>query len=178
LGLDQFAWCLVALCIVAAIFSTKGYDRRGDVFATWVVYSLIGGAGWLFFSPWVPIILAIIWLAGCWILFNELRTEGRPLSNSDAQSVGAQYSVPQPPHTDEGGEWMLSRSEWIASVDNPLIPAEGKWARFEYVDVDGVITEREIRNWSKRGAYIEGFCMMRRASRNFRQDRIHDWSCG
>lgn len=73
---------------------------------------------------------------------------------------------------DEDERQWLPRREWIASIDNPAIPAGGKWARFEYVDADGVVTQRHIRQWSKRGAYIEGFCMDRRDNRTFRQDRI------
>lgn len=79
---------------------------------------------------------------------------------------------------DADGEWKLSRREWIATIDNPAIADAGLWAKFEYVDADGVITNREIRHWSKRGAYIEGFCMLRRESRNFRQDRINHWVSG
>ena len=77
----------------------------------------------------------------------------------------------------EGKEW-LPREEWIAGIDDPTIPDYGTWAKFEYYDADGVITKRHIRQWSKRGAYIEGFCMERREGRTFRQDRISDWVDG
>jgi hypothetical protein len=79
--------------------------------------------------------------------------------------------------TSEGKEW-LPRDEWIAGIDDPSIPEAGTWARFEYVDADGVVTKRSIRQWSKRGAYIEGFCMDRREGRTFRQDRISNFRCG
>lgn len=77
----------------------------------------------------------------------------------------------------EGHAW-LPRQEWVASIDDPSIPDYGTWARFEYVDADGVVTRRHIRQWSKHGAYIEGFCMERREGRLFRQDRISLWRCG
>ncbi|WP_157099055.1 hypothetical protein [Novosphingobium rosa] len=73
-----------------------------------------------------------------------------------------------------GQDW-LSRDAWVTSIDDPSIQNAGTWAKFEYVDADGVITDRHIRQWSKRGAYIEGFCMEKRASRLFRQDRISNW---
>lgn len=90
----------------------------------------------------------------------------------------AEFSPPQDNRKNADGEWKLSRRDWINSLDNPSIPDQGRWAKFEYVDSDGVITNREIRHWSKRGAYIEGFCMLRRESRIFRQDRITDWVSG
>ena len=51
----------------------------------------------------------------------------------------------------------------------------GKMARFVYVDADGVVTEREIVNWRIVGPYISGYCTMRKASRDFRLDRVDEW---
>jgi hypothetical protein len=51
----------------------------------------------------------------------------------------------------------------------------GKMARFVYVDADGVITDREIVNWRIVGPYISGYCTMRKASRDFRLDRVDEW---
>lgn len=54
----------------------------------------------------------------------------------------------------------------------------GKWARFEYVDADGVITTRSISNWERRGPYIAGFDRSKKSERTFRQDRISEWVSG
>jgi hypothetical protein len=51
----------------------------------------------------------------------------------------------------------------------------GKVAQFVYVDADGVVTEREITNWRIVGPYISGYCTMRKASRDFRLDRVDEW---
>lgn len=51
----------------------------------------------------------------------------------------------------------------------------GKGARFSYFDYDGVVTEREIRNWHSDGPYIRGFCLLRKANRTFKKDQIFDW---
>lgn len=87
-------------------------------------------------------------------------------------------SQPAPTKVNTEGKGWLPRDEWLAGIDNPAIAGFGTWARFEYVDGDGVVTNRHIRQWSKRGAYIEGFCMQRREGRLFRQDRINGWVSG
>lgn len=51
----------------------------------------------------------------------------------------------------------------------------GKSARFVYVDADGVVTDRQIVNWSIAGHFIEGFCLDRKQIRTFRLDRIDEW---
>lgn len=51
----------------------------------------------------------------------------------------------------------------------------GKAAHFEYVDADGEVTDREVVNWVIDGRYLHGFCTLRRATRQFRLDRITDW---
>lgn len=51
----------------------------------------------------------------------------------------------------------------------------GKMARFVYIDADGVVTDREIVNWRIVGPYISGYCTMRKASRDFRIDRVDEW---
>jgi len=133
----------------------------------------------------VPIIAMAIWYGGMATsrsAFKEPESTGQekpeitPYSGHQT-TIRHDYSGGDP-RKDADGEWKLSHREWVDSIDNPSIPDEGRWARFDYADADGVITQREIRNWSKRGAYIEGFCMLRRASRNFRQDRIIEWISG
>lgn len=52
---------------------------------------------------------------------------------------------------------------------------EGDSATFEYVDSDGVVTSRDVRNWKSSGAYIRAYCLQRRESRTFRKDRISNW---
>lgn len=52
----------------------------------------------------------------------------------------------------------------------------GKWASFTYVDVDGVVTERAVRNWRSTGRLIRGHCLLRDEFRCFRIDRIEGWN--
>ncbi len=52
---------------------------------------------------------------------------------------------------------------------------KGKYASFTYVDVDGVITDRRVRNWRSSGPYVYAVCEAVRSSRTFRKDRIADW---
>lgn len=52
----------------------------------------------------------------------------------------------------------------------------GKLASFTYVDVDGVVTERAVRNWRSTGRLIRGHCLLRDEFRCFRIDRIEGWS--
>lgn len=69
----------------------------------------------------------------------------------------------------------------VSSLDDAI--SDPRWAEYDgglrarmtYVDSDGVITERTVRNWLSEGAYIRGYCEMRRQSRTFRKDRIVDW---
>ncbi len=79
--------------------------------------------------------------------------------------------------TDWRLQW-LDRQDWNDSISRADIPAKGKWARFDYVDTDGVATKRSITMWEKRGAYIVGYDRSRKDERTFRQDRINDWLCG
>lgn len=51
----------------------------------------------------------------------------------------------------------------------------GAWIEFTYVDSEGEITERHLRNWSRTSQYLEGFCMDRKDSRTFRVDRVIQW---
>ncbi len=51
----------------------------------------------------------------------------------------------------------------------------GKWIEFTYVDSEGEITDRHLRNWSRTSQYLEGFCMDRKALRTFRIDRVIEW---
>lgn len=73
--------------------------------------------------------------------------------------------------------WLSGERLRLKNSRTDFEPA-GKWARFEYVDADGVITNRHIVNWERRGAYIVGHDKDRREERTFRQDRISDWLAG
>lgn len=115
---------------------------------------------------------------------SEILNPSRSPEEVDVRTRAARRSrvnvaaPPAPSKVNAEGKAWLPRDDWNASIDNPAIANFGTWARFEYVDGDGVVTERSIRQWSKRGAYIEGFCMARREGRLFRQDRISDWKAG
>jgi len=51
----------------------------------------------------------------------------------------------------------------------------GSNARFTYIDVDGVVTDRTVTDWVSSGDYIDAYCLRRRAERRFRKDRISNW---
>ena len=51
----------------------------------------------------------------------------------------------------------------------------GKSIQFTYADADGVITDRQLVNWSRTSQQIEGFCLTRRSVRTFRMDRVIEW---
>lgn len=57
------------------------------------------------------------------------------------------------------------------------IPAanSGTAIEFTYVDAQGEITDRHLRNWSRDQEYLKGYCMDRKASRTFRIDRVIHW---
>lgn len=52
---------------------------------------------------------------------------------------------------------------------------EGEEVEFEYVDANGEVTDRVIRNWTIDGNHLVGYCTLRRASRRFRLDRVTKW---
>lgn len=51
----------------------------------------------------------------------------------------------------------------------------GRSARFTYADEDGVVTDRQIQNWTIASNYIEGWCIDRKEMRTFRLDRVEEW---
>lgn len=51
----------------------------------------------------------------------------------------------------------------------------GNSVRFVYIDSQGEVTEREVRNWVKTRQYLEGFCIQRGAVRTFRIDQVEEW---
>lgn len=81
----------------------------------------------------------------------------------------------------EAAEWRL---RWIDDREfgdqfkREGFADAGEWARFEYADHHGEITQRSISNWEQRGPYIVGWDRDRRAERTFRQDRISSWASG
>ncbi|MFC0683565.1 hypothetical protein [Novosphingobium clariflavum] len=84
---------------------------------------------------------------------------------------------------DEEGEEIAWRQDWVRKrikdqslrEIRPEVADRGKWARFEYVDNDGVVTKREVVNWEVSGRYVRGYCKMRKEERSFRIDRISEW---
>ncbi|MCH2486138.1 MAG: hypothetical protein MK010_00120 [Erythrobacter sp.] len=53
--------------------------------------------------------------------------------------------------------------------------SEGTFVRFVYVDSNGEVTDREVRNWELSDYHLEGFCLLRKAKRTFRVDRVESW---
>lgn len=60
-------------------------------------------------------------------------------------------------------------------VDGAPTRKSGRLACFVYVDVDGVVTDRNVTNWSIAFRYLDGWCSERKAMRTFRLDRIDSW---
>ncbi|OQW42073.1 MAG: hypothetical protein A4S12_06965 [Proteobacteria bacterium SG_bin5] len=90
-----------------------------------------------------------------------------------AKTQGPSPSPPSsPPHLPRWSE--VDRAD-IADDPRWFEGETGNMATFVYSDADGVVTDRRIRNWRSRYAYIEGFCLDRREKRTFRKDRIEDW---
>lgn len=54
----------------------------------------------------------------------------------------------------------------------------GTWAQFEYVDADGVVTDRNLGGWREEGPYVIGYDQDKHAMRTFRKDRISDFVSG
>jgi hypothetical protein len=73
--------------------------------------------------------------------------------------------------------WIKDQA-YKTSISRDGFGERGKWASFEYVGADGVITKRTVAMWEKRGAYIVGYDRTRKEERTFRQDRISDWVSG
>lgn len=63
---------------------------------------------------------------------------------------------------------------WRTSPGAPT-QRRGRSARFTYVDEDGVVTSRQIQNWTIASNYIEGWCLDREDIRTFRLDRVEEW---
>jgi|GEM_PF-3838306 len=90
---------------------------------------------------------------------------------------------PRPPRPKKASELArpVSNPEWRPLYDGPS--KDKRWfegetgtrATFEYVDGDGVVSEREVRNWESRSIYINAYCLLRRRTRTFRKDRIENW---
>lgn len=54
----------------------------------------------------------------------------------------------------------------------------GRSVSISYADADGVVTEREVLNWSIEDRHLVGYCSLRKQVRTFRLDRVlewHDW---
>lgn len=52
----------------------------------------------------------------------------------------------------------------------------GMGAKFEYIDKDGVFTEREVVNWVSTGPHINAFCLSRHENRTFLKSGIFNWN--
>lgn len=74
-------------------------------------------------------------------------------------------------------EWAESKLLETPTSDDGIAPS-GKWARFEYIDRDGVVTAREITRWHRTDSHVVGYDRNRRAERTFRRDCISEWAAG
>lgn len=115
---------------------------------------------------------------------DDALTERREQLNANRKYHDPEFFEMELEQFEEDEEAIRWRREWIdkqrytASISRPDLPDSGKWARFEYVDNDGVMTKRTIAMWERRGGYIVGYDRAKKAERTFRQDRISSWVCG
>ena len=110
-------------------------------------------------------------LARKWAEFSRRTITERAMERDREAQRGAA------PDVDEDAEW-LDRQDYLALQSRSGFDECGRWARFDYVDRDGVVTSRSITNWERRGIYIVGYDRSKGAERTFRQDGIEDWVCG
>lgn len=96
---------------------------------------------------------------------TEETTEFDEIS-TDVDAVAApavkQARIPKKAHALGGRRWSEGET--------------GLAATFSYVDADGVVTDRDVRNWRSHGPHIKAHCLLAGASRTFRKDRIDDWA--
>lgn len=87
---------------------------------------------------------------------------------------------------DEDKDEIRWRLDWVEKrlrdqdlhASRPGISGSGRWARFEYADADGVVTNRDVVNWEVAGRYVRAYDRKRKDERTFRIDRISDWVAG
>ena len=132
--------------------------------------------------------LLLLWCVGAAIAALIARPP-RPASETTPLDA-----PPIPNDTDEGAAEAIRRHRQLVNEmrgmaerypisKRPVEPVariadRGSWARFEYVDRDGVVTQRRISNWRRDGVYITGWCNTRREERTFRLDRMDEWVAG
>jgi hypothetical protein len=153
----------------------------------------IGLIGWAAHSPWWMIsagVLSTLMAASRLLLMmvdqadtaanrfsRGMRVEFQDADGSiDSHYVHASAQArPKRPDPDPADEFetddeAIAHDGWRWSEGEA-----GPRARFTYVDRDGVVTDRELRNWRSSGACINGVCTTGRGNRTFRKDRIADW---
>lgn len=52
---------------------------------------------------------------------------------------------------------------------------QGRSVFITYADADGVVTDREVLNWSIEDGYLRGYCTMRNQVRTFLLERVIEW---
>lgn len=102
----------------------------------------------------------------------RLRIEHEKAFNAARAAAAREQAKPKRSH-------HKKRPEPEVDAD-PTTPrnSSGKLARFVYVDADGVVTDRRVKNWTSDRFYLEGHCQLRREHRTFRLDRIEEWISG
>lgn len=73
-------------------------------------------------------------------------------------------------------QWQVDLVRLAGKHTWKRIGQTGGLACFTYVDANGVVTERMVRNWRSTGRLIRGHCLLRQQFRCFRIDRIEGWS--
>lgn len=117
-------------------------------------------------------------------VLNEQREnrEARARLREDRKWMDSDEVEAEIDRLDEDREAIQWRLEWVneklISHQDTYGQKSGKWARFEYVDADGVCTRRNIANWTDTGRYVIGYDRSAKAERTFRVDRISDWVSG
>lgn len=96
---------------------------------------------------------------------QDWELEGEPVKKTKLKPI--KRSAPTQPRP----------SKKRVSFDAPGMPRanSGEFVFIEYVDSQGEITEREVRNWSKTRIHLEGHCMLRKQKRLFKITQIITW---
>lgn len=190
--LAVFAACFVVPISWFAMLDEDPIEKMPAGVAVGTFLLSIGLAGWAVHSPWWMISVGVLsMLAAVSRLARMMEDQTDTAASSSRRRVRVEF------HDADGsidthyvkGSGFGRRDQTAFDSDDEFetdyeaIADDWRWsegssgscARFTYVDRDGVVTDREVRNWRSSGAYINGVCIAGRGYRTFRKDRIDDW---
>lgn len=159
--------------------------RRHAVFL-WSLWIPLAGTGGALMPPepsgespmtiWVVILIFWLAIVGIgWLICRALdRRAGRSNDTAPSHRVAEEAAALRRMGAKSVGRSPVAyHDDELEGPVNRLTPL-----RFEYVDQDGVVTDREIIDWVDTRFYVKGICTTRHAMRTFRKDRIETWTSG